>query len=330
SEQTSLTDQPFGSASALKPGGVARRIETVESAAEDQRQPRRRRPRQAVRPSRQPLCRASLGHPPPGIKPGAHAAPVAGTPGRPPTAVTPATSGPGAPAEASVPNSVAQTATTTMATTNRRSLVAATPGPSSVLSAAAQAETVAEASTSGFKTAESPAVRSGDEPEPAAEQLLPNRVESGSPAPLFQQSAAQQQRDAQPLSPPKSPPMVPASSTAETIKTTTGVDAVMTAEASSCSETGPSSHSSPKQQQHQRRPSQWRQPPVGQEIAQTFSQPTVVLSSGNKPPAGHYQPADAGAPQSPGASLLVPRLPVAAEAARRMSQFRATRRSQHP
>uniref|UniRef100_A0A1I8F950 Uncharacterized protein n=1 Tax=Macrostomum lignano TaxID=282301 RepID=A0A1I8F950_9PLAT len=46
----------------------------------------------------------------------------------------------------------------------------------------------------------------------------------------------------------------------------------------------PSSHSSPKQQQHQRRPSQWRQPPVGQEIAQTFSQPTVVLSSGNKPP----------------------------------------------
>uniref|UniRef100_A0A1I8G324 PAM2 domain-containing protein n=1 Tax=Macrostomum lignano TaxID=282301 RepID=A0A1I8G324_9PLAT len=262
-------------------------------------------------------------HPPPGIKPGAHAAPVAGTPGRPSDRRHPAISGPGAPAEASVLNSVAQTATTTMATTNRRSLVAATPGPSSVLSAAAAAETVPEASTSGFKTAESPAVRSGDEPEPAAEQLLPNRVESGSPAPLFQQSAAQQQRDAQPLSAPKSPPMVPASSTAETIETTTGVDAVMTAEASSCSETGPSSHSSPKQQQHQRRPSQWRQPPVGQEIAQTFSQPTVVLSSGNKPP----MPAPR---QSPGASLLVPRLPVAAEAARRMSQFRATRRSQHP
>ncbi|PAA53921.1 hypothetical protein BOX15_Mlig004458g2 [Macrostomum lignano] len=258
----------------------------------------------------------------------------------PPTAVTLATSGPGAPAEASVPNSVAQTATTTMATTNWRSLVAATPGPSSVLSAAAAAETVAEASTSGFKTAESPAVRSGDEPEPAAEQLLPNRVESGSPAPLFQQSAAQQQRDAQPLSAPKSPPMVPASSTAETIKTTMGVDEVMTAEASSCSETGPSSHSSPKQQQHQRRPSQWRQPPVGQEIAQTFSQPTVVLSSGNKPPvpqlaSGQSRPATISlqmpAPrQSPGASLLVPRLPVAAEAARRLSQFRATRRSQHP
>uniref|UniRef100_A0A1I8JPI1 SH2 domain-containing protein n=1 Tax=Macrostomum lignano TaxID=282301 RepID=A0A1I8JPI1_9PLAT len=344
-----------------KPGvSLERKFEQVESAAEDQRQPRRRRPSAGGAAT----AAAALGRASPGVPSLAAAAALteSGTGDEmmkfrqlfPTTADTPPSwhqtgwrmrhrfagdtgsalrpsvttrpPRPRCPSRSVGSHSVAQTATQHMATTNRRSLVAGHPGPSSVLSAAAQPRRVAEASTSGFKTAESPAVRSGDEPEPAAEQLLPNRVESGKSAPLL--SSNQRLSSSGTLS--RCRPEVAADGprhrqTAETIKTTTGVDAVMTAEASSCSETGPSSHSSPKQQQHQRRPSQWRQPPVGQEDrARRFSQPTVVLSSGNKPPAGHYQPADAGAPPVTGRQSVGAAPACGGRAARRMSQFRAT------
>uniref|UniRef100_A0A1I8F9M3 Serine/arginine repetitive matrix protein 2 n=1 Tax=Macrostomum lignano TaxID=282301 RepID=A0A1I8F9M3_9PLAT len=216
-----LTDQPQAqsarSASAAQPGGVpTRSIEQLDRRPKIQTAPRRRRPRQAVAgPARQPpSAGASLGcrrlaaaaaltesntrllasnrpcrmrHRLPGHRVG------------PPTAVTPAISGPGAPAEASVlkqrrsdghDNNGDDKPAESCRGDTRTQLCSQPRQPR-------RCQKLQQVASRLLSLRPFDQVTS---PRPAAEQLLPNRVESGSPAPLFQQSAAQQQRDAQPLS----------------------------------------------------------------------------------------------------------------------------------
>uniref|UniRef100_A0A1I8JRW0 Ig-like domain-containing protein n=1 Tax=Macrostomum lignano TaxID=282301 RepID=A0A1I8JRW0_9PLAT len=222
--------------------------------------------------------------------------------------------GPRARSEASVPNSVAQTATNNNGDDKLRSLVAATPDPALFCQQPRQPrrwQKLQQVASRLLSLRPFDQVTSPSQPQSSCCQTEWSRE-------VPRRSSSNQRLSSSGTLKPVAPEVAadgPGIVNGRDHQDDHGVEG-HTAEASSCSENRPSSHSS-RSSTASARAKSVATAASGQEIAQTFSQPTVVAQQ-------RQQATCAAARLRPEQRLLVPRLPVGGRAARRLSQFRAT------